>query len=739
MYTGPKHRLLSIFICVSLFIQPLVHAHVALRQMPLDCVHHLPSIITKNEWDELQLDWLVTCLDKTQTSMGSWAFKQMLHPVCDKEEINRRQALVQALTNDPQLYQNIQRCLQIIHQAESFTIEKMKMQDDVTGIETEYTIKGGLLSYWDNAQYKESDKLFAKIAQLYYQSTLVPQKEYLNTHATPLECSMAMEMARTSLNILYVVGIQGILEDFTVWMFSDNPDAEFDVIKGFTDGIKQPWRDINPFPSQIGLRYDPNGTGSFKQALFHGTAGDRFIAIKKNYNAKSRIKMWWVGRQMHKLWGIGNKFNADGDLVLENKENPYASGGPDRKEPGMVRSAATNLFAGAGTAFYSYWRLGILYEMIKGTCRYWMILVKSMSQLQKHLVRVARSMEAMQELQRIVQSHEVLRSSCIADHLNESLENPSDNLTKLFEVLGTSTFKSRARNFIFSRGRTLMAHKLMERCKGELVPVLRAIGELDAVCAMATNMKDHANTDKPLSFIEFIDAPEATIVFENSWVPVLDDAVSNDIYFGAEHPTKLIITGPNGGGKSTVLKALGHSIVLAQSWGVVPASRGRMTMFNAVRTCLHPHESLQTGLSTFMAEKGRVDEIVSFVQQNRFDGFKVMVLLDEPFKGTVDKESAQRIYNFGKEIAGLPESIVCIATHVKKPIYLAEDTNGAFSNRHVVISQTRNGGYKREFRLADGPAWWWFDDKEQRSHFIDWLGQETIKVKQHAEELGLNH
>jgi ABC-type multidrug transport system fused ATPase/permease subunit len=732
-----KYRLLSFLICISLFIQPLMHAHVALQNMPLDCVHHVPSIITKNEWEELQLDWLVSRLDMTQTSMGSWAFKQMLHPVASREEIKRRQVLVQALTRDTQLYNDIQRCLRTIQQAESFVIEKMKMTDDVTGIETEYVIKGGLLSYWDNAQYKEADKLFAKIAQLYYQSTLVPKKEYLNTHTTPLECSMAMEMARTGLNILYVVGIQGILEDFTVWMFSDNPNAEFDAIRGFVDGIKQPWRDINPFPSEIGLRYDPNGTGSFKQALFHGTAGDRFIAIKKNYNSKSRIKMWWLGRQLHKLWGVGNKFNADGDLVLENRENPYTSNGANRKKPGLIRSAATNLFAGAGTAFYSYWRLGILYEMIKGTCRYWMILVKSLRQLQTHLVRVARAMEAIKELHKIVESHEELRNSCIAQHLNEALENPSENLTKLFEVLSSSTFKSRTNGIIYSRGRTLMAHKLMERCKNELIPVLRAVGELDAMSAMAANIKAHADTDRRFSFVEFIDAPEATIAFENSWVPVLlDDAVPNDIYFGGEHPTKLIITGPNGGGKSTVLKALGHSVVLAQSWGIVPASRGTMTMFNAVRTCLHPHESLQTGLSTFMAEKGRVDEIVSFVQQNRFEGFKVMVLLDEPFKGTVDKESAERIYNFGKEIAGLPESIVCIATHVKKPIYLAEDTNGAFSNRHVVISQNRNGSYKREFRLADGPAWWWFEDKEKRSNFIDWLGQETIKVKQHAEEMG---
>ncbi len=258
---------------------------------------------------------------------------------------------------------------------------------------------------------------------------------------------------------------------------------------------------------------------------------------------------------------------------------------------------------------------------------------------------------------------------------------------------------------------------------------MQGIAELDAVLAVAAKVKEKQNSKTKFSFVQFLEGDEAIIAFDDCWVPVLDKAVPNSIYFGGGHPSKLIITGPNGGGKSTMLKALGHCIVLAQSWGIVPASQARMTMFAALRTCLHPHESLKDGMSTFMAEKSRVDEIQAFVQQTRSHQSKVMLLLDEPFKGTVDKESAERIYAFGKYIAPLPGSIVCIATHVKKPIYLAEDTNGAFTNRHVGISELPDGSFKREFVLNDGPANWWFNDNAKRARFIDWLGQETIRMQ----------
>ena len=106
-------RFFSLIICSSLLFQPFLQSHIALRNVPLYCVHHIPSIITKNEWEELELDWLVEHLDKTQTSMGSWAFKQMLHPVAQEDQIKQRQALVRELATNLELVRRIHQIAEL--------------------------------------------------------------------------------------------------------------------------------------------------------------------------------------------------------------------------------------------------------------------------------------------------------------------------------------------------------------------------------------------------------------------------------------------------------------------------------------------------------------------------------------------------------------------------------------------------------------------------------------------------
>ena len=129
-----------------------------------------------------------------------------------------------------------------------------------------------------------------------------------------------------------------------------------------------------------------------------------------------------------------------------------------------------------------------------------------------------------------------------------------------------------------------------------------------------------------------------------------------------------------------------------------------------------------------MAEKMRIDEIKQFVFTNHHNPhFKVMLLLDEPYRGTVDAESADRIYGFGKDIASLLQSIVIIATHVEKPVRLAQDTNGAFANYHVCIKELEGGRFEREFKLEPGILEWWFNDAQKRSRFIDYVTMEKHK------------
>jgi len=150
----------------------------------------------------------------------------------------------------------------------------------------------------------------------------------------------------------------------------------------------------------------------------------------------------------------------------------------------------------------------------------------------------------------------------------------------------------------------------------------------------------------------------------------------------------------------------------------VPGTRARMTFFNQIRTSFAPKEDKLHGISKFMAQKRHIANIQRLIQNSTVDK-KMLVLLDEPYDGTTEHLMAERVYEFGQTVKQLPQVVVGIATHVQKPIELAND--GSFANYHVGIEEPALGMFTRTFKLEDGPAHWWFNDKARGGRYQDWL------------------
>ncbi len=273
---------------------------------------------------------------------------------------------------------------------------------------------------------------------------------------------------------------------------------------------------------------------------------------------------------------------------------------------------------------------------------------------------------------------------------------------------------------------------LLNEIKTELIPVLNALGELDAYCSIATLLTRHQGAKAAFSFVEFVASDKPFVYLENCWVPLINPArvVTNTITLGTNGwGNKVIITGPNGGGKSTFLKSLGHAVYLAHTFGIVPASHGTITPFTGLRTCFHPQESLSEDMSQFMIEKLCMDTLSNYLAGLSHND-NVMILIDEPYRGTVDAESAERIYSFGKTVAQIPQANVVIATHVQKPIHLAKETNNIFTNCQVIINELNKNTFVRTFKVMPDVAYWWFDDSDRRSRFVDWLAINQSPYKQ---------
>jgi DNA mismatch repair protein MutS2 len=98
--------------------------------------------------------------------------------------------------------------------------------------------------------------------------------------------------------------------------------------------------------------------------------------------------------------------------------------------------------------------------------------------------------------------------------------------------------------------------------------------------------------------------------------------------------TLMIISGPNAGGKTVALKALGIVVLMAQAGIPVPADEVKLPLFGRVLADIGDQQSIAANLSTFSAHVTNIEAMANVVGQND------LVLLDEIGASTEPNEGA---------------------------------------------------------------------------------------------------
>ena len=158
-----------------------------------------------------------------------------------------------------------------------------------------------------------------------------------------------------------------------------------------------------------------------------------------------------------------------------------------------------------------------------------------------------------------------------------------------------------------------------------LQSISKVISEIDCLQAFA-NVSSNNNYVRPKlvedRVIKLIDDrhPVVEQVIDSEYVP-------NDIIMDS-NTNILLITGPNMAGKSTYMRQLAITVIMAQIGCFVPASEATLPIFDAIFTRIGASDDLVSGESTFMVEMNEANNAISNATSNS------LVLFDELGRGT---------------------------------------------------------------------------------------------------------
>ena len=177
-----------------------------------------------------------------------------------------------------------------------------------------------------------------------------------------------------------------------------------------------------------------------------------------------------------------------------------------------------------------------------------------------------------------------------------------------------------------------------------------------------------------------------------------DPFVPNSVYLNNSTDRLLIITGPNMGGKSTVLRQTAIVCILAQMGSFVPAEKARLPLLDRVWTRVGASDDLTRGRSTFMVEMTETAAILHSATP------RSLVLLDEIGRGTATFDGLSIAWAVAEYLHDSPEHAAktLFATHYHELTELAERLPGA--QNYQITAAEREGEVVFLHRLERGRA-----------------------------------
>lgn len=163
-------------------------------------------------------------------------------------------------------------------------------------------------------------------------------------------------------------------------------------------------------------------------------------------------------------------------------------------------------------------------------------------------------------------------------------------------------------------------------------------------------------------------------------IPGEERFIPNNIYLDNEKQRLMIITGPNMAGKSTYMRQIALTVLMAQIGGFVPASEARIGIVDRIFTRIGASDYITKGQSTFMVEMIETANILNNATS------KSLIIIDEVGRGTSTFDGISIAWAVAEYIARTIAARTLFATHYNELTELAITLEGV-KNYNVSVKE----------------------------------------------------
>ena len=220
------------------------------------------------------------------------------------------------------------------------------------------------------------------------------------------------------------------------------------------------------------------------------------------------------------------------------------------------------------------------------------------------------------------------------------------------------------------------------------------LAELDVLQSLATVAEDYKFTRPELT-------DKQRLVIKDGRHPVVEKVlghqsyVANDVFMD-EDETIMLITGPNMSGKSTYMRQLALTVVMAQIGSYVPASEAELPIFDQIFTRIGAADDLISGNSTFMVEMSEANTAIQNATK------RSLILFDELGRGTATYDGMALAQAIIEHVHNNTKAKTLFSTHYHELTALSDELPN-LRNVHVGATE-ENGELVFSHKVLTGPA-----------------------------------